>query len=189
MEHAKLKSYMMKFSTEELKHFLGKDLVESLLEWNTEQEAFASKNRLSEMILCIYGTTILKRKDFRLRLFKAMSQKEILDFRVSLPKKYANCQDLQTIVEVAADTSWKESQLNNQLLRLLGYASESIFEKKIANQKSTDTICSHDKFYELLDYQYIIRQKALNILNSKYDLRRFLIHMPTGTGKRRQQRI
>ena len=183
MEHEKLKSYMMKFSTEELKYFLGEDLVESLLEWNTEQEAFASKNRLSEMILCIYGTSILKRKDFRLRLFKAMTKSEILDFRVSLPAKYTNCQDLQTIVEVAADTSWKESQVNNQLLRLLGYASESIFEKKVVNQEATETIYSHDKFYELLDYQYIIRQKALNILNSEYDLRRFLIHMPTGTGK------
>lgn len=74
MEHDKLKSYMMKFSTEELKHFLGEDLVESLLEWNTEKEAFASKSRLSEMILCIYGTSILKNKEFRLRLFKAMSK-------------------------------------------------------------------------------------------------------------------
>ncbi len=183
MEHEKLKSYMMKFSTEELKSFLGEDLVESLLEWNTDQEAFASKNRLSEMILCIYGTSILKKKDFRLRLYKAMSKNEILDFRASLPAKYANCQDLQTIVEVAADTSWKESQVNNQLLRTLGYASERIFEKKVVNQEATEKIYSHDKFYELLDYQYIIRQKALNILNSEYDLRRFLIHMPTGTGK------
>ena len=41
----------------------------------------------------------------------------------------------------------------------------------------------NEKFYELLDYQYIIRQKALNILKSDYDLQRFLIHMPTGTGK------
>ena len=53
MDHKELKKYMMQFSTEELKHFLGDELVESLLEWNTGNEAFASKNRLSEMILCI----------------------------------------------------------------------------------------------------------------------------------------
>lgn len=35
----------------------------------------------------------------------------------------------------------------------------------------------------MLDYQYIIRQRALNILTSEYKQRRFLIHMPTGTGK------
>lgn len=183
MGHEKLKSYMMKFSTEELKQFLGGNLVESLLEWNTEKEAFASKNRLSEMILCIYGTSILKRKDFRLRLYKAMSKSEILDLRVALPAKYSKCEDLQVIVEAAADATWKESQINNQLLRLLEYSSESIFEKKSIVQEAAEVIHSNDKFYELLDYQYIIRQKALNILNSQYGLRRFLIHMPTGTGK------
>lgn len=183
MSHERLKSYMMKFSTEELKQFLGEDLVESLLEWNTGNEAFASKNRLSEMILSIYGTTILKKKDFRLRLFKAMPKDEILSFRVSLPARYSDCEDLQVIVEAAAEGSWKESQVNNQLLRLLGYASEIVFEKKNITQDAEEVIQSHDKFYELLDYQYIIRQKALNILKSGYDLRRFLIHMPTGTGK------
>lgn len=183
MSHERLKSYMMKFSTEELKQFLGEDLVESLLEWNTGNEAFASKNRLSEMILSIYGTTILKKKDFRLRLFKAMPKNEILSFRVSLPAKYSDCEDLQVIVEAAAEGSWKESQVNNQLLGLLGYASEIVFEKKNITQDAEEVIKSHDKFYELLDYQYIIRQKALNILKSEYDLRRFLIHMPTGTGK------
>lgn len=45
MDHAILKKYMMEFSTEELKRFLGLDLVESLLEWNTGNEAFASKSK------------------------------------------------------------------------------------------------------------------------------------------------
>ena len=52
MDHKVLKNYMMQFSTEELKKFLGTDLVESLLEWNIGNEAFASKGRLSDMILC-----------------------------------------------------------------------------------------------------------------------------------------
>lgn len=49
MEHNKLKKYMMQFSTEELKEFLGNDIVDSLLEWDTGNEAFASKKRLSEI--------------------------------------------------------------------------------------------------------------------------------------------
>ena len=70
MDHKVLKKYMMQFSTEELKQFLGTELVDSLLEWNSENEAFASKSRLSDMILCIYGLSILKNKDIRLRLLK-----------------------------------------------------------------------------------------------------------------------
>lgn len=173
----------MQFSTEELKQFLGKDLVDSLLEWNTGNEAFASKSRLSDMILCIYGTSILKNKDFRLRLLKSLPPQEILDFRVNLPKKYSDCEDLSVLVEVVSNTSWKESDINRRLLRLLEYSTEDVFEKIDQRGDAEEDIVSNEKFYELLDYQYIIRQKALNVLNSDYGLRRFLIHMPTGTGK------
>lgn len=183
MNHRILKKYMMQFSTEELKQFLGKDLVDSLLEWNTGNEAFASKSRLSDMILCIYGTSILKNKDFRLRLLKSLPPQEILDFRVNLPKKYSDCEDLSVLVEVESNTSWKESDINRRLLRLLEYSTEDVFEKIDQRGDAEEDIVSNEKFYELLDYQYIIRQKALNVLNSDYGLRRFLIHMPTGTGK------
>lgn len=183
MEHKVLKKYMMQFSTEELKQFLGEDLVESLLEWNTGNEAFASKNRLSEMILCVYGISILKNKDFRLRLLKTLPKQEILDFRVDLPSKYSNCENLETIVEVVSNASWRESDLNRRLLTYLSYLPEDVFEKKDTDLCAETVIQSNEKFYELLDYQYIIRQKALNVLTSDYGLRRFLIHMPTGTGK------
>lgn len=184
MNHRILKKYMMQFSTEELKQFLGTDLVDSLLEWNTgSNEAFASKSRLSDMILCIYGLSILKNRKFRLRLLKSLPPQEILDFRIELSKKYSDCEDLDTLVEVISNTSWKESKINIHLLRILEYSSAEVFEKKNQSSEGEDIIESNEKFYELLDYQYIIRQKALNILNSDYELSRFLIHMPTGTGK------
>ena len=183
MDHKVLKQYMMKFSTEELKHFLGTDLVDSLLEWNTESEAFASKSRLSDMILCVYGISILKNKNFRLRLLKSLPSQEILGFRVDLPARYSNCEDINVLVEVISNTSWRESDINRHLLNLLAYNVDDIFEKKDQGGEAEKKIASNGKFYELLDYQYIIRQKALNVLNSAFKLRRFLIHMPTGTGK------
>lgn len=183
MDHTILKKYMMQFSTEELKKFLGYDLVESLLEWNTGNEAFASKKRLSKMILSIYGISILKNKDFRRRLLKSLSQQEILDFRTELPSEYSDCEDLGVLIEAVAGTKWKESDINKHLLRMLSYSSDEVFEKKRSKSTAEGIIESHEKFYELLDYQYIIRQKALNVLTSEYGLRRFLIHMPTGTGK------
>jgi len=183
MSHEILKKYMMKFSTEDLKKYLGTDLVEALLEWNTVNEAFASKSRLSEMILCVRGLSILKNKKFRLQLLKTFSREEILSFRDVLPHKYSECEDLNLMVQAISDTTWKESNINKHLLKLLGYSSDDIFMKKNRNYKAENVIKSNGRFYELLDYQYVIRQKALNILNSDYGLRRFLIHMPTGTGK------
>ncbi|WP_405375501.1 DEAD/DEAH box helicase [Pseudobutyrivibrio sp.] len=183
MVHDELKKYMMQFSTEELKEFLGRDLVDSLLEWNTDNEAFSSKKRLADMIISVYGTSILKRKDFRKRLLKSFQLEELERFKDEMPAKYKDCKDPGIIVDYVSNCAWKESATAAHILRVLNYATADIFEKKEFQSVSVETIEAHEKFYELLDYQYIIRQKALTILQSNLDLRRFLIHMPTGTGK------
>ena len=62
--------------------------------------------------------------------------------------------------------------------------TEDIFatESVETNVISTVGMCS-DRFYELLDYQYYIKQRALHNLNSGNLQERLFIHMPTGTGK------
>lgn len=182
MIYESLKRIMMQFSTEELKSFLGNDLMESLLEWNTGNEAFASKNRLSDMILCIYGVSILKNKDFRKRVIKSMPPDSLTGFKVYLPKN-KGFDDLNDFIDTVSNASWKDTDLNRYFLNQLSLSPEEVFEKKVSNISAEEYIESNEKFYELLDYQYIIRQKALNILSSQVDLKRFLIHMPTGTGK------
>ena len=72
MNHSILKRYMMSFPIESLKDFLGRDLVESLLEWNTNNEGFLTKSRLADMIVNIYGINILKQRSFRNQLLKAL---------------------------------------------------------------------------------------------------------------------
>ncbi len=179
----KLKSYMMKFSTEELKSFLGHDLVNSLIEWNTGNEAMSSKSKLRDMILCIYGLSILKNRDFRTRIMKSMTEEELKGFGELLCYEIKVRDDMVAVIEKVTAYSWKDSPVNDYFLKVLGIDPKDVFEKKDTNQVSVETIESHDRFYELLDYQYIIRQKALSILSSNTELSRFLIHMPTGTGK------
>ena len=183
MNHDILQKYMMKFSVESLKKFLGEDLVESLIEWNPGTGTVMTKKNLSSMILSIYGTSILRSKDFRRQLLKTMSEKDILSFRINLPSQFSNSTDLELIVDAVANISWKENQINSQLLRMLSYTESDVFEKKTVVESAIQNIESHDRFYELLDYQYIIRQKALHVLTSNAKLQRALIHMPTGTGK------
>lgn len=178
-----LKDYMKKFPLESLKDFLGRDLTDSLLEWQTGNELALTRAKLSEMILCVYGVNILKQKEFRKQLLKSFAREDILAFRVFLPDKYKNSEDLEVIVRKISDTSWKKNKINGEILRLLAYSEAEIFPDNDTQVISSEKVQSYDKFYELLDYQYIIRQKALNILESPYKLKRFLIHMPTGTGK------
>lgn len=183
MNYEVLKKHMMLFSTVSLKSYLGNDLVETLLEWDMGSEPIMTKKRLSELIIGIYGLSILKEKSFRKDLIKTFSFECIMEFRNDLPDKYKSENDPVTIVEVVSNLSWAESNANIRLLKYLGYVASDVFGKKEKDTQSVVNIESFGKFYELLDYQYIIRQRALNILNSGYDLRRFLIHMPTGTGK------
>lgn len=52
----------------------------------------------------------------------------------------------------------------------------------------TEVKCSlGSRFYELLDYQFIIKEKVLNFvtdnISNKHHINKLIIHMPTGTGK------
>lgn len=181
MSNETLKKYMMKFSTLQLKSYLGQDLIDSLLEWNNGEEGFLSKSRLAEMALCVHGINLLKDKEFRKSLIGGMPEEAVKGFVAYLP--HTDESNLKQIAIDVSNASWKKSDVNDYFLRVLGYNSEDIFEKKEDVGEAVESVESFDKFYELLDYQYIIRQRALNILTSPYGLRRFLIHMPTGTGK------
>ena len=183
MSHDILKKYMMSFSMESLKGFLGEDLIESLLEWHEGTEPFLTKAKCIDMILCIYGTAILKNKNFRTQLLKVLPKDKLYEISTYLPDGHSDNADLLNIVETVSGYNWKENPINNFILRLLAYRPEEVFEKKGRIVQAVEQVSSYERFYELLDYQYIIRQRALNILTSKYSLRRFLIHMPTGTGK------
>ncbi|MCR5105322.1 MAG: DEAD/DEAH box helicase [Eubacterium sp.] len=183
MNYDILKKYMMSFSTVSLRSYLGDDLVETLLEWDSGSEPIMTKKRLAELIIGVYGLSILKGKDFRKNLIKRFPNDYIMRFKECLPSKYNSEEDPTVIVEVVSNSSWTENSVNERLLEYLNFTSSDVFEKKEDDEESVVSVDAFSKFYELLDYQYIIRQRALNILNSGYDLRRFLIHMPTGTGK------
>lgn len=184
MENEILKEYMKSFSIERLKDFLGRDLVDSLLEWDSGKGPAMTKAKLIDMILSIHGINILKNKEFRAELLGTMSKDEIFGFRSLLPSNYANCEDTDILIDVISSSQWrKDSKTTERILRLLRYDTELFFSDDQEDIQPIAQIDSFDKFYELLDYQYVIRQKALTILTLPYRLKRFLIHMPTGTGK------
>lgn len=72
MENEILKEYMKSFSIERLKDFLGRDLVDSLLEWDSGKGPAMTKAKLIDMILSIHGINILKNKEFRAELLGTM---------------------------------------------------------------------------------------------------------------------
>jgi DNA repair protein RadD len=41
----------------------------------------------------------------------------------------------------------------------------------------------HERFYELLNYQYVAKEQILSVIESNINMPRMILHMPTGTGK------
>lgn len=159
-------------------------MVDSLIEWDAGKGPAMTKAKLVDMIINIYGISIFKNRAFREELLRTMKKDEILEFREDFSEQYALCEDMETLVKVISNTKWrKDSKVTQKFLKYFNYASEMFFAENHSEISPINQIQSFDRFYELLDYQYVIRQKALNILQSNLKLRRFLIHMPTGTGK------
>ena len=183
MDNKVLKEYMTRFSREKLKSYLGQDILESLLEWQNDDEYIFNKCVLAELIITINGLNILKEKNFRKDLLRTFEPEQILELKQLLPAKYVNITDLNELVDIISNLSWKKTSVTERLLQILEIDIDKVFNQKEEKELAVNTIQSYEKFYELLDYQYVIRQKALNKLMSGYEGERMLIHMPTGTGK------
>lgn len=173
---------MNNFSVSDLQKILGKEIIENLNEWNYEQENKWSKIKLVSMIDTLYGINILKKQFVREKLLLAMQKKQIEE----LSKKYlleGQTENLLESCRLLSEKMWGNNAISLELLKMWGI-DKNIFEK--ADRNSIDIVfkvISDERFYELLDYQFFIKQRVLNILNSSIPLGKVLVHMPTGTGK------
>lgn len=182
LTYARLTECMKLFSQESLRKYLGENLIEQMItEW--EHHGPVTKKSLIEMIIQLNGIEILKRSDFRKDVLLHLQEKEIEEIFDLLPSaKKKNCSSLDKKVSAIASLSWRPSDANIKFLQILGVDSSVL-----VNQSETESVViTHQagkRFYELLDYQFTIKQKVLSELNKKGELKRMLVHMPTGTGK------
>ena len=180
---SKYQDLMFRFSRESLKEHLGKDTVDVLIEWMPAGDELLTKRKLIQMITYLYGVNILKSRSFRKDLLLAMETRDIYKIRddcLSPAEKQIN--EPRILVDVISKKSWGNNRLSKYLLSLWEYPSD-IFAREAENMAVKYTVNVGEQFYELLDYQYLIRQRILNNLNSGNLKERMLVHMPTGTGK------
>lgn len=177
----RLSYYMYNFNVLELKKFLGDNLVDLLVEWLPEGEQIYSEQNLINMILSVYGNKILENGSFRNRLYKAFEPQKILDYRVLLPGHESD-DDPSVIIEVMSQKPWGKNDLSYKVLDDLEI-DHAYFDKELDKRSAIEAVKAYERFYELLDYQFVIRQKILTYMNSDNDETRMLVRMPTGTGK------
>ncbi len=180
---SKYQDLMFRFSRESLKEHLGQDMVDVLIEWMPTSDGLLTKKKLIEMINYLHGVNILKSRSFRKDLLLAMEVRDIYKIRDDcLSPTEKHIIDANTLVDIICRKSWGNNKLSRYLLSLWEYPSD-IFDKEPEDMTVEHTVNVDEQFFELLDYQYLIRQRILNNLNSGNLQERMLVHMPTGTGK------
>ena len=183
MNLTKFKKVLSTYPTDELKLVLGDNLSDMLIEWTpSDKQGLFTKSTLSEMIATIHGVSVLKDSEFRKGFLMRLTKDEVLSFRSVLPRRYATCDNLGIIIDGVTKANWKKNNVTDRLLAILEI-SEDIFQKETFTENSVERIVADERFFELLDYQFVIKQRVLNELTNGVPLNRMLVQMPTGTGK------
>lgn len=182
MKYPKLLECLKLFSQETLRQYLGEDLIEQLLaEW--ESNGPLTKKRLAEMIIQLNGVELLKKPAFRKDILMHLPQSDVECIFDRLPTaKQAGCFTAVDKASAIANIAWNASPANLKLVDLLG-VDPAIFTPPVEDDMAVVLHEAGKRFYELLDYQFVIKQRVLTELNKPFPLKRMLVHMPTGTGK------
>lgn len=176
--------YLYGFQISELRNYIGEKTIELLAEWMPDNDTLLTKQRMITMIDSLYGTSILKDKSFRKNLLMNMKKEEIMSIRDNcLSGSEKVITDPIKLIDIISQKSWGKNSISIYLASLWGLTEDMFYKDADDNIICTTIQAPSEQFYELLDYQYYIKQRALYNLNSGNPQERMLIHMPTGTGK------
>ncbi len=182
MNFDRLKETMRNFDEQFLKELLG-NLKDSLLEWSINKDMM-TKNNMIEIILSVNGLELFKNEVFRYKYFCSLDNINVLETFL----EYAGVLSKDLNHEEMALRAAKISFQDNPSYKYLIYTYFGITDYEFIvgiKEAPVDCIGRNDgKFFELFDYQYIIKQQVINDLeNKEKHLYKILVHMPTGTGK------
>lgn len=178
MNYNKFKEILRtKFSKKEIEDLLGNKIYSAIVEWTDSDEAY-TQTSLVDLLVSINGYGLLQKKLFRKRFFRCVpfeTLQEILNNDSSTYEELAN---------KAAKIDFSNNEFYQKLFTDFFECPEYDFIDNVPEAMLETIAGTQEKFYELLDYQYLIKQQAVYELNKETLLgRKVLIHMPTGTGK------
>lgn len=182
MNLVKLKETMRNFDEQFLKDLL-EDLQDALLEWSIDRNMM-TKNSMIEIIVSVYGLNLFKNNDFRYRYFCALDKISVLKTFLEFNGTVLQTDDQLVLAAKAQAIPFQENQSYRYLIH--DYLGITDYKFQTSERESpVDSIQrTGGKFFELFDYQYMIKQQVINDLENKdKHLYKILVHMPTGTGK------
>lgn len=179
----KINEVMMNFDESYIQDLLG-DLKNSLIEWSIDREMVTKKNMI-DIIVSVNGLKLFLNPEFRYRYFLSFEKVSVLK---NMAKTMTFNQDKEFDQTAFAKRMKKEqfSEKEPYIYFVRNYLGLNEYQfSTIQHDLEEETVGRQgEKFFELFDYQYMIKQQTINDLeNPEKDLYKILIHMPTGTGK------
>jgi len=178
-----------KFSTEQLQKYIGFKTLEELkyyLPLLRSQEFNESdlykKNNLANIFNAFAGADYLEKKEFRKDFFSSLEDevlKKIHPLIVNEKEKYNRVK----IIEKCSNLKWEKNQITKNLTNLLNIDENLLPEKKHEIPKVVSNFEAVYPFKSLKEYQSSVSFKAIDELQNSAS--RFVIQMPTGSGKTR----
>ena len=182
MNLSKMKETMRNFDEQFLKELLG-DLKEALLEWSINKDMM-TKNNMIEVILSVSGLKLFDNYEFRRKFFYSIDRLEIVKTFLEKGGIIIETDEQDVLAEKAATILFQDNAPYRYLI--FDYFGLTDYQFQVNQPESPVDVVKRmgNKFYELFDYQYMIKQQVINDLaNKDKHLYKILIHMPTGTGK------
>jgi DNA repair protein RadD len=173
-----------KISLNDLSFLVGEDEVVQMTQLVSDQllnDDTNKKNIIIKTIEAFYGTEILNDKRIRQLIFYTLEESILATLtnkytKKEYPKAYDNALELSLL-------PWKAgSEFVNEVARILNIPSEFLPQYTYQNP-TTEELVAHSNFFPLHDYQEELKRSIIHNLRNK--TKRFLVQMPTGSGKTR----
>lgn len=191
MDTLKIKQYLKQAPEPILSSLIGEDNKELLIECNFNNvENVTSRENLVNMLIALKKEKMFEDPKVRLEIVKRLTDDEIKELSQCMKIKYEDGYNREEIQNEFLNKTWKLSKSTALFLQMFNINPEEYFKKeKNVYEDSVEEINlgiiseNNKRFFELQDYQFIVKQRTLNRLENKSILKRMLIRMPTGTGK------
>lgn len=172
-------SHLRRLTLTDIKRELfDKDILEGISEWKDFNTEDMIHDDWSRLLVSVKGIDLLKNKKSRKILNNTLTEIELDKLR----KCYGdNALSSSQICSKIAKEPWEKTNVMKTYLSFFGYNEEYL--NKGEEMPASINVKNNERFFELLDYQYVIRQKILYQLRRDKHLTKMLVQMPTGTGK------
>ena len=177
MDYSRYKAVLKRFSKTDIIRLLG-DRYEQIIEWDSDENSF-QKDALVDILIKSDGFSLFKNKKFRENYFQHVELSVLQDLLETRSSDY------EKLAKDAAKKNFGNNPFYKRYFELLNcqdYEFEGSYQEQTL--EVIEQANPSKNFYELFDYQYLIKQQAIYELERTSSVgRRTLIQMPTGTGK------